>query len=72
MPGESERSACLLGLDFLKQYKAVIDVEKKELTLRMDGAEIKTRLFERTVGARERGYAVCGPAEGRFGAGRGR
>ena len=33
MPGETERSACLLGLDFLKKYKAVIDVEKGELTL---------------------------------------
>ena len=59
MPGETERSACLLGLDFLKKYKAVIDIEKGELTLRLDGKEIKTQVVERTVGVGERSYAVC-------------
>ena len=58
MPGETERSACLLGLDFLKKYKAVIDVEKGELTLRPDGKEIKVQVFERTVGMGGRSDAV--------------
>lgn len=53
MPGETERSACLLGLDFLKQYKAIIDVEKRELTLRLGDMVIKTEIFERMVGVEE-------------------
>ena len=42
---------CLLGLDFLKLYKAVIDLVNGTLTLEINGKKVTTKLIESTVGA---------------------
>lgn len=41
---------CLLGLDFLKLYKAVIDLVNGTLTLEINGKKVTTKLIESTVG----------------------
>lgn len=42
-------NSCLLGLDFLKQYHAVIDIESDTLTLEINNKKIVAKLFESSV-----------------------
>ena len=50
LPSGKGPEVCLLGLDFLKAYKGVIDVSRDVLTLEIDGHRVETRLYERQVG----------------------
>ena len=50
LPSGKGPDVCLLGLDFLKAYKGVIDVSRDVLTLEIDGQKVETRLYERQVG----------------------
>ena len=47
LPSGKGPDVCLLGLDFLKAYKGVIDVSRDVLTLEIDGQKVETRLYER-------------------------
>lgn len=51
MPQDEFAGVCLLGLDFLKLYKAVIDLVNGTLTLEINGKKVTTKLIESTVGA---------------------
>ena len=50
MPQDEFAGVCLLGLDFLKLYKAVIDLVNGTLTLEINGKKVTTKLIESTVG----------------------
>ena len=50
MPEKNIANSCLLGLDFLKQYKAVIDIANDSLTLEMNGKKVVAKLRESAVG----------------------
>lgn len=41
MPTASMNGVCLLGLDFLKEYHAVIDLVQNKLTLELNGKKIE-------------------------------
>ena len=41
--------SCLLGMDFLKKYKAVIDIPNNKLTLRINDKEVAAKLYESSV-----------------------
>lgn len=51
MPQDEFAGVCLLGLDFLKLYKAVIDLVNGTLTLEINGKKVTTKLIESTVGS---------------------
>ncbi|KAK8799142.1 hypothetical protein WA171_005890, partial [Blastocystis sp. BT1] len=46
VPKKNIANSCLLGLDFLKQYKAVIDIESDTLTVEINNKKIKAKLIE--------------------------
>ncbi|KAK8813742.1 hypothetical protein WA556_000314, partial [Blastocystis sp. ATCC 50177/Nand II] len=48
MPQDEFAGVCLLGLDFLKLYKAVIDLVNGTLTLEINGKKVTTKLIEST------------------------
>ena len=48
-PKKNIANSCLLGLDFLKQYKAVIDIESDTLTVEINNKKIKAKLIESAV-----------------------
>ena len=50
MPEKNIANSCLLGLDFLKQYKTVIDIANDSLTLEMNGKKVVAKLRESAVG----------------------
>ena len=49
VPKKNIANSCLLGLDFLKQYKAVIDIESDTLTVEINNKKIKAKLIESAV-----------------------
>ena len=48
VPKKNIANSCLLGLDFLKQYKAVI-IESDTLTVEINNKKIKAKLIESAV-----------------------
>lgn len=49
MPQDEFAGVCLLGLDFLKMYKGVIDLVNDTLTLEINGKKVTTKLIEDSV-----------------------
>ena len=49
MPEKQIAHSCLLGMDFLKNYKAVIDIPNSKIILRMNDKEVTAKLYEARV-----------------------
>ena len=62
MPEKNIANSCLLGLDFLKQYKAVVDIANDSLTLEMNGKKVVAKLRESAGGVGRRSDEVGPPA----------
>lgn len=49
VPERQIAHVCLLGMDFLKAYKAVIDIANSKITLRLNDKEVTAKLYESQV-----------------------
>ena len=49
MPERQIAHSCLLGMNFLKEYKAVIDIPNSKMTLTINDKEITAKLYEARV-----------------------